>query len=219
MISLLIFALPSLATPVTPTAGVEWAPFSRADAAWVSEDRTSGSAVGEFDGVVRPQLMPFAGVWLDHRWGLAASLGIGRLQQTTWADDVFVQRHWLVVRPSVDLRVALIKRDRDLPIPWILVGGHGDIPSAAERSNGFSEQEQETADQNGRIERAKLGGVGARIGVGVDYGVHKYIRIGLQGVGQWHRTVFRSPETQQVSSWIGTQASFIIAFEWPQDER
>ena len=219
MISALLFSLSSFATPITPTAGVEWTPFSRADAAWVSEERTSGSAVGEFDGVVRPQLMPFAGVWIDHRWGVTASLGIGRLQQTTWADEIFLQRHWLVIRPSVDLRVALIKRDRDVPIPWILVGGHGDIPSAAERSNGFTDEELETAEQNGLIERAKLGGLGARLGLGVDYGIHKHIRIGLQGVGQWHRTVFRSAEPQQVSSWIGTQASFIIAFEWPTNVR
>ena len=215
MIAYLLITMTSLATPLTPTAGVEWTPFSRADAAWVSEERTSGTAVGEFDGIVRPQLNPFVGAWIDNRWGLTASLGIGRLQQTTWADEIFLQRHWLVVRPSLDMRVALIKRDRTVPIPWVLVGAHGDIPSAAERSNGFTEEELENAELNGQIERAKLGGFGARVGLGVDYGIQKHIRIGLQGYGLWHRTVFRSSETQQVSSWIGTQASFIIAFEWP----
>jgi len=207
--------LTAVATPITPTAGVAWSPFSRADAVWVADGRNSGTGVGEFDGVVRPQLSAFAGVWLDHRFGISGSLGVARLQQTVWADEVFVQRHWAVVRPSFDFRLALLKRDRDVPIPWLLLGLHGDIPSAKETSNGFSDEEAELADENARISRAQLGGVGARLGVGADIGFGPHIRVGFNWFGEWHRTVFRSAETQTVSSWIGSQASLSLAFEWP----
>lgn len=207
------------ATPVTPTAGLEWSPFSRADSSWIEDGRTSGTSVGEFDGVVRPQLAAFAGVWIEDRWGLTAGIGMARLQQTTWVDDVFLQRHWAVIRPSVDLRISLIRRDKALPIPWILIGGHADIPSANERSNGFTEEETEQATQNALVERVRLGGAGGRLGAGVDYGIHSFVRIGFQFSAEWHRMVQKSSQGQLVNSWIGSQAALYLAFEWPKPDK
>ena len=217
MIWLTTFSL-AWATPVTPVAGLEWTPFSRADAVWVEDGRTTGSGVGEFDGVVRPQLAAFGGVWFDHRWGLTANIGLARLQQTTWTGDVFVQKHWAVIRPALDLRISLLKRTKPIPIPWILIGGHFNIPSAKEISNGFTEEENEQAELNGLVNRVRLGGAGARLGMGVDYGITKYTRIGFQFYGEWHRMIQKSSEAQLVNSWIGSQAALYLAFEWPSKQ-
>lgn len=212
----LLFFLMNLAhaTPVTGTAGVEWTPFSRSDTTWVEDGRTSGTGVGEFDGTVRPQLAAFAGIWLKNRWGITGGVGVARLQQTTWAEDVYLHRHWAVVRPSIDVRYSLISRDKSVPIPWIVLGAHGTIPSAGEQSNGFSEDEALQAEINGQVQRARLGGVGARLGAGVDYGIHPALRIGFQFTGDWHRMVQKSSEAQLVNHWIGTQAALYLAFEW-----
>ena len=212
----LLVVLHVSAAPIVPTAGVEWTPFSRADLVWVDEGRTSQTGVGEFDGFTRPSLMAFGGLWWRDRWGVTAGIGLARLQSTNWTDEVFVQRHWGVVRPSVDLRASILKRDKKLPIPWIIVGGHADIPSAREVSNGFTEEETEVADVNATIERARLGGWGFRGGAGIDYGINPYVRIGAQWTVEWHRSTFKSSELTAVSSWVGSQGALLLSFEWPE---
>ena len=109
------FTLSLAPVPVTATAGVEWTPFSRADTTWVDDGRTSGTGVGEFDGTVRPQMAAFAGVWLAQRWGLSGGIGLAQLRQSTWSDEVFLHRHWAVLRPHMDVRYSFIDRDNDAP--------------------------------------------------------------------------------------------------------
>ena len=204
------------AAPVTATAGVEWTPFSRADTTWVDDGRTSGTGVGEFDGTVRPQMTAFAGVWFAHRWGLSGGIGLAQLRQSTWSDEVYLHRHWAVLRPHIDVRYSFIQRDKAVPIPWMVIGMHGTLPFAGETSNGFSEEESTQAERNGQVQRARLGGIGGRLGAGVDYGILPAVRIGFQFTGQWHRMVQKTSEAQLVHHWIGTQAALYLAFEWPK---
>jgi hypothetical protein len=197
----------------TPFAGLEWRPLSRADLAWVAEDRTSGDAVGEFDGVVRPALQAFGGAWLSDRVGLAGSLGVARLTTTSWTGETARQRHWGVIRPELDLRVALTKRSPH-PLPWLLLGFDGDIPSARDVSDGYTADEQAAADRDAQTERLRLGGFGGRLGAGVDARVAPGVSVGACFDLAGHFGVLRSEDASTVSSWLATGAAVLVTFDW-----
>ncbi|MFK7927295.1 MAG: hypothetical protein AB8H79_03855 [Myxococcota bacterium] len=202
----------------TPMAGLELAPFSRSDVVVVDDGRTTGRGVGEFDGTVWPNLRAFAGAWVGERVGLTGTLGVARSTVTSWADEVWVSRSVGVVRPSFDVRVSLLKRSDARPRPLLLVGAHVDVPTATVSGNGLSEDEQTQAELDAAEQRARLGGFGARIGAGVDFAVHDHVSIGFLWTARWHRSTYRSSELTSVSSWIGSEAAFTVAFEWPAKE-
>jgi hypothetical protein len=210
----MIAFLAVLCAAATPVAGLEIRPLSRADLSWIGDERGSGVAVGEFDGVVRPGLQPYGGAWMGPHWGLFGSLGIARLTTTSWAGDTWRQVHWGVIRPEIDLRYGFMARELRRPVLWAFAGAYGDIPSARDASNGFTEEEQNAADQDALEERLRLGGVGGRIGAGVDYRVLPGLILGADFDVGGHFGVLRGSDSSTVSSWIATQGALVIAFEW-----
>lgn len=211
---MLALVLALAAQAATPIAGVEWTPLSRSDLVWVDGERTSGLLVGEFDGFVRPSLQAYGGAWLGERLGLVGTLGVARLTSTTWVGEDWTQRHWGVVRPGLDLRLSLTQRVVGKPALWLDLGGHGDIPSARVTSNAFTDEEQELADEDAWIERARLGGFGGHLGAGVDYRLKPGLMVGARYALGYHRGVLQTSETSVVSSWLSSSASLTLGFEW-----
>ena len=210
-----VLTLATVAVAATPVLGVEWRPLSRADLNWLEDGRSSGLSVGEFDGTVDPGLSAFGGAWWSPRIATLARLGVARLQNTTQVGDVVTQRHWGVIRPAVDLRWGLVKPAPLRPYPWLFAGIHADIPSARDTSNGYSKAEQRAADENATTERARLGGLGGRFGLGADYRPVPSVAVGLQYALTWRRGIFLSEDRQAVSSWLSGEAALVLAFEWP----
>lgn len=205
-----------VAAAVEPTAGIELAPFSRADAVQVADGRRTGTGVGEFDGTVWPSMRAYGGAWLSERVGLTGTLGVARLTTTTYVNEAWQSRHVGVFRPGADLRVSFLKRSDDRPRPYALLGFHGTIPSARNAGSSFSPEERDEARRDASVERARLGGVGGRLGVGVDMRVHKHVSAGFLWTGQVHRAVIRTTEAASVTGWVGSEAAFTLAFEWPR---
>lgn len=216
MLSALFLANAALAA--TPFMGIEWRPLSRADLNWIEDGRSSGLSVGEFDGTANPSLNALGGVWLSPRVATVASLGVARLQNTTETSDIISQRHWGVIRPGIDVRWGLMTPEIKKPYPWLFAGMHGDIPSARDTSNGYTKPEQKAADANATIERARLGGIGGRLGIGADYRPLPGIAFGFQYALTWRRGVFQSDDRQAVTSWLSGEAALLLAFEWPKKE-
>lgn len=216
---MLIFASMAWAGPAVPVAGLEWRPLGRADLAWVAEDRTSGTGVGEFDGSVRPALSAWFGLWVSDRTALVGSLGVARRTTTTWTEDpegerVYRSRHWGVIRPELGLRIAPWRWTKN-PSPFVQVGAYGDVPSARDVSNAYTEEEQEAADATAAAERARLGGLGVRAGVGVEVAVGHGVRIGGMYTLGWQQTLLVSDDADIVSSWVVAEASLLasVAFQ------
>jgi hypothetical protein len=211
---------PALAAPVY--FGVEWQPLSRADLSWLDDGRTTGLAVGEFDGVVSPATTAFVGSWLTPRWALQGTLGVARLQNTTWVGDVWEQRHWGVIRPGMSVRYALARRPEPTtppaiqwPIPWLTVGGYGDLPSVRETSNAYDEDEQALADEAATADRARLAGFGGQFGAGVDWWVHPALSLGVSYTLGVHRGLFLGDDQAVVSTWVAAEAGLLATFHWP----
>ncbi len=200
---------------VVPYAGVEIRPFSRADLVWVEDGRTTGTTVGEFDGVVDPAVSAYIGAWLGPWIGLQGGLGIARLQTTTYVGESFYQQHWGVVRPSLDARVALMRRRDRFPVPWAMVGLFVDLPSARDVSDAYSEEEQLAADESASIDRLALWGLGGRLGLGVDYRLLPGIAVGAQVTLGYTQSVLASQDANTVSSWLASSGALLLHFEWP----
>lgn len=195
--------------------GLELRPLSRQDLVWVDEGRTSGTTVGEFDGTVKPSLSAFGGVWFNRYVGLSAGLGYAQSVSDSATEDTKQQHLWSVVRPSLDVRLGwMVPRER-FPIPWFLVGVYGDIPTVRDRSAEYTEEEQAAADSAAQTDLYRLGGVGGRVGAGVDYRVMPYLAIGAQFDVGLHRSTYTGGDTRFTTLWVATEASILLTFEWP----
>lgn len=200
-------------TGMTGICGVEWTPLSRGDLAWVDEDRTSGVIVGEFDGLLRPSLQGWGGVWWRH-WGLVGRLGVARLQSTTWTAEDVRQRHWGVVRPEIGVRYGFGERTKSRPRPWLELSGHGDIPSSRDTSTAYDESEQDTADEDAYIDRLRLSGFGFALVGGADQRVTGGLSVGASFGFEAHFGVIRSTDSQSTSSLVAPRGGLRLSFEW-----
>ncbi len=203
---------------IRPVLGLEWRPLSRADLTWVDEGRTSGLAVGELDGAVRPALSGFFGAWVSNRVALLGSIGVARLTSTTFTDggegeDTYRSRHWGVIRPALDVRLAPWRHDH-MVSAWAVVGVHGDIPSARDVSNAYTEEEQEIADETAAEDRIRLGGFGGRLGIGAEVHVGKGVHVGGQYAVYWQQTVLAGSDADTLSSWVAGEASLFASIEF-----
>lgn len=213
--TVIAFLLACIAQAATPLVGLDFRPIGRGDLAWVDEGRTSGVAVGENDGLVHPNLSAYGGAWISDRTAIIGTLGIARLTNTTWAGDTFISRSWGVIRPGLSARWALRPRTESGPIPWLLVGAYGDIPSARDVSNAYSEAEQDAADASAAHDRGRLGGFGGRAGFGATAQIATGVHLGLSGSLTAHRGVLRDEDTRAVSAWLGGEASILFELTWP----
>lgn len=199
--------------------GLELRPLSRQDLVWVAENRTSGTAVGEFDGTLRPVLTAFGGGWFSRYVGLSAGLTYAHLDRGSRSDEIRRMTRTAVLRPSLDLRIGWMEPRLRVPIPWVVVGLHGDIPIASDASNGFSPEEQDAANAVARDTRYRLGGFGGRAGVGVDYRLMPGFMLGGQATLGLHRAGYTGGDTRFATLWMSTEASLLLTFEWPPPDR
>jgi hypothetical protein len=95
---------------------------------------------------------------------------------------------------------------------------HGDIAAVTDRSNGYTEEEQEAADENAAVERQRLGGAGGRAGVGIDYRLTPYVAIGARYSLSAHWGMQRTDESTDVSSWVRSETTLSLTFELPESE-
>ena len=211
--------LPLLATTAAfggPFVTVEYSPLSRGDIVWSAEQQTSGLLVGEFDGFVNPSLKTHLGFWATPHVGITTSLGVARLQTTTWfEDDVFVQGHVGVIRPGFDLRYAPFSSSEPLPLFWLSMGAYIDIASSRDVSNGYTESEQELANEIATNQVEQLRGLGSRIGFGLEKQLVPGVAIGMMSTLIFHRVTAFTAAGQTTSGWSTGDTSLLLTFAWP----
>ena len=197
-----------------PMMGVEWVPLSRGDLMWVDEGNTTGTGVGEFDGVLVPALR-FRGGWEGPRLALLGGLSVARSTDTLWAGSGYSQSHEGALRLALDTRYALDAGDRADPIPWVEGGLYGVIPSARVVSDTYTEEEQATAEEGASLTRKTIGGVGLRVGPGFSWFFTDAMSLGAT----YHLVVFRGQVLTDASLAISTrvygEAALLLEARFP----
>jgi len=213
----MIWLATTLALAAEPYVAFEWRPLGRGDLMWVEEGRTTGLAVGADDGFARPQAQLAGGVWATPWLAVQGSVGVARLQRTTWVGEVYTQQHWGVFRPGLDARLRLFRPPEGLPRAWAIAGLSLDLPSVRDVSNGYTAEEQVTADEVATAHRARLAALGARAGLGVDQHLVGGLSIGAMYTLQWQRSLFVSDDPATISSLVTGEAALLLQFAWPSN--
>lgn len=161
---------PALAAP---SLGLDYVPFGRADLVWVDEDQSTGTRVGEFDGLIRPSLTPYLLLPTD-RVSWVLGMGFARSAQTSWTGEQRRKVTQTGIRPAVDAQVYV------KPNVWVGAGLYGVIPIVRDVSTAYGEAEQTEADETSRQVMARIGGVGSRVGAGAEFELTEGVHLGLR---------------------------------------
>jgi hypothetical protein len=197
---------------VDPVLGVEVRPLARADLAWVLEGRTTGTAVGGEDGLVRPVVAAYGGVAIDRWVHVLAQAGVAQSTLTTRVDDVITTSTVGVVRLGSSVRAGWVPRRLLAVRPFVQASFFADIPMARTSSESLSEEEAASVAISDRSTRGRLGALGGSGGVGVldevlpGLGVGAVFSVGARS-SAWPTTAGGTR-----SSWVTADAALLIEF-------
>lgn len=200
----------ALAGPAVPFGGLDWKPLGRSDLVWEGDTRSTGVLVGPFDGFLDPNLSAYGGVWLHPRLGLAGSLGVARVQNTSQTGDVQATRLWQSVRPELTLRWRLVPPTAQRPSVWVSLSGHAALATVRDRSNAYSKKEQTQADENAQREQAALTGGGGSFGAGMAYPLTEQLSVGGYYRFIYQRSATSADDATDLTSWVSAQAGFLF---------
>jgi hypothetical protein len=189
--------LASHAALARPLAGVAWVPFSRGDLAWIEDDRSSGTGVGEFDGLLVPSLTFYGGA-TSGKNTFTGGLAIARITTTDTTADTETQNHVGALRLSADWRRSFGTPAPRKVNPWLEAGLHGIIPSARDVSDAYSDAEQSAADEGATAERQAIGGAGLELGPGFTWAFDGGLSVGAR----YHLVLYASwSSTETTATW------------------
>ncbi len=213
MLPVLLWALGAPALAAEPVLGIDWVPFGRADLVWVDEERTSGTGVGEFDGLLRPSLTPYGGLDLG-RTTLVVGLGVALERTTTWTAESRRSVSAGGIRPSVDLQRHL-GPDEERVRPWIGGGLYGTLPIARDVSTAYTDEEAEDAAEGATATRFRIAGAGLRLGLGAEMSPVENLDIGFRAHLVGHNGWSRTEDQVSWSSLVYGEAGLRLQFRWP----
>ena len=165
--------------------GVDLAPLGWSDLVTVDEGRSTGLSVGEADGLLQPPLTAWAGPAGEHLAGLFG-FAVASVSTRTWTpgpdggDDLVTNRRVATLRPSADLRWYPSGRSGPLLQPWLGAGLHVVAPLVSYASDAWTPEEQEAWDDVADEDRARLFGVGGRVGGGCELRLVSGVRLGAR---------------------------------------
>lgn len=189
----------------------DWVPMGRADLQWVADDSGTGTLVGEEDGLLRPPLTLQAGPL----WGgnaVLIGLGVARFGTTNWTADERTSMSVMGIRPSADYRRYLLPREEGGIAPYAQGGVYGVLPVVRYTSDVWSEDEQEAMTEAANSDRARIGGVGVRAGLGVELLLAPGVGLGARWLAQVHRQQGYDSVGFTVSTIVRSEAALTLSF-------
>lgn len=127
----------------------------------------SGTLASEWDGWLRPPLTAHAG-WANQRHAVLGNLAVVQTISDSYAENT----HTYTVgglRIGADWRYCFWPRESGSVNAWPTAGVFGTLPNSTETDTSWTIEEQDQAEEDSRERRARIGGVGAQAGLGVDY--------------------------------------------------
>ena len=147
--------------------GVAWVPFGVGALSFSDAQGFSGTLSSEWDGWLRPPLTAEAG-WAGQKMALLGNVAVVEQVSSQEAEETH-EFHVGGVRLGADWRGYLWPREAGKVNAWGTGGVFGIAPNGGETDTGWTQAEQEAADQDSADRRAKIGGLGAQGGLGAEY--------------------------------------------------
>lgn len=191
--------------------GVDYVPFGRADLVAIEEDQTSGTGVGELDGLLSPPLTAWGGV-LNDRKAWLAGVAVAYRSSTTWAGSQRTASRRGGIRLALDHRSYLVSPDPDTVSPWIQAGIYGIVPVASENSDAWNDDEALAMDAVAAEDRSRIGGVGLRAGGGVELVLDSGVSLGVRALVVVHQGFQFDESGQSASTAIRTEPAITVGW-------
>lgn len=191
--------------------GVDWVPLGRGDLTWTQEDRTTGLAVGEEDGLLVPALTAWGG-WANAHFGLLGNFGMVRLSTTNHTEAQVARSVNGALRPGVDLRWWPRSRAMKKILPYGMVGAYGVIPTFTATNESWTEEEQAAVDEDTKANRGRVGGIGGRMGLGAEVAFEPGISLGVRWSVDGFRQQVLDAEGFTTSFWLRAEAALSLGF-------
>ena len=190
--------------------GVDWVPFGRGDVAWV-ESQSTGTLVGEFDGMLVPALTGFGG-WAGAHDAVLGGFGAASVSATSGVGLAGSGVRVGVVRPSVDYRRYLLGRDPGRATAYLQGGVYAAVPFARTWSDSFTEDEQAAQDVLAAETRAQLSGWGLRWGGGAEVTFESGLVLGARSLFVLHRSAQSTEDAWSASTLVRGEAALVLGF-------
>lgn len=191
--------------------GVDYVPAGRADLIAIEDGQTSGTGVGEFDGILSPPLTAWAGIINDRRAWLGGA-SVAWRSTSTWAGSQRTTRRRGGVRLALDHRSYLVSPDPDTIAPWLQAGLYGIIPFAAEYSDAWTAEEALAMDAVAAEARSSIGGVGLRVGGGVAYETDSGLSLGARALLVIHQGFQYDDSGQSASTAVRMEPAITVGW-------
>jgi len=115
------------------------------------------------------------------------------------------------------VRFSLAERTAGRAHVFTFVGGHGNLPTARDASNGYTEAEAEAAQEQSKVERQRLGGFGGRVGLGAEVQLVPGLWLGAHQAFELHHNTWRSEDLSEVSSFFAARTALLFTFYGPDE--
>ena len=169
---MLLALLTSTTALAGPTLGLELLPGTDP-----LQTQEMSPEVEQLHQLLRPPLNAWVGLERE-RWTWQLSLGAARQLTTRW--DAGQARRYAITafRPGVEAQRRWDQAQVLRPDPFLAVGLWGVVPIVRDRSSAYGPAEQDAANESARGVMAQVGGVGIRLGGGLDLPVNETLSVG-----------------------------------------
>jgi len=191
--------------------GVNHVPAGRADQVAIEDGQTSGTGVGEFDGLLSPPLTAWGGV-INERSAWLGGVSVAWRSSTSWAEEQRTTSRRGGVRLSIDHRTYLVSPDPYSVSPWIQVGVYGIVPFASEYSDAWSDDEALAMAAVAAEERSRIGGAGLRLGSGVAINLKHGLSLGARALVIVHQGWEFDESGQSASTAVRTEPALTVGW-------
>ena len=164
--------LHSLTALAAPTVGVELLPGTDP-----LQSQEMSAQVDQLHRLLRPPVSAWIGLERGE-WTWQLSLGAARQLSTRW--DAGQARRYAITafRPGAEAQRGWGGEEILKPAPFAAVGLWGVIPVVRDRSSAYGPAEQAAANESARGVMAQVGGVGIRLGGGLDLPLNETLSVG-----------------------------------------
>lgn len=196
--------------------GAAFTPPGIGTLAWDDANGWSDTLAGEFDGLLRPPLTAHGG-WIGTKDAVLGSIALVRFRDSSFAETNSVTAVGSL-RLALDYRRYLHRRDPGRVGFYADGGIYYIVPNATDVSDGYTPEEQASADEGSVALRGRVGGIGAQLGIGAEYLIADAagapaVSIGLRYVGRLHRGEIASDEGYEISTVVLSEAALILEFQ------
>ncbi len=196
--------------------GVAYSPVGTGALAWDDASQWSDTLAGEFDGLLRPPLTAHGG-WIGQKDALVAGVALVRFMDAEFASSSSYAGVGST-RFSLDYRRYLYSRTPGAVDFYADGGVYAILPNARQTNDSYTEEEQNSADESAASLRARIGGLGAQLGIGADYlfadaAGKPAVALGLRYLGRLHRGQAVTEEGVAISTVLLSEAALTLEFQ------